>query len=114
MRAGGAAVHAAAHPREAMDRSRRVAELIVRDELRGAPHTSVNVPIGQTRRYAVVQAPLEELKEIGHHLGGSITDVVLAAATAACGSCCSRARRSCRHAAYARWCRSPDAMHRTD
>ena len=80
-RAGSAAVHAAAHPREAMDRSRRVAELIVRDELRGAPHTSLNVPIGQTRRYAVVQAPLEELKAIGHHLGGSITDVVLAAST---------------------------------
>ena len=81
VRAGSAAVHAAAHPREALDRSRRVAELIVRDELRGAPHTSLNVPIGQTRRYAVVQAPLEELKASGHHLGGSITDVVLAAAT---------------------------------
>ena len=53
----------------------------MRDELRGAPHTSLNVPIGQTRRYAVVRAPLEELKAIGHHLGGSITDVVLAAAT---------------------------------
>jgi diacylglycerol O-acyltransferase len=81
LRAGSAAVHVAAHPREALDRSRRVAELIARDELRGAPHTSLNVPIGQTRRYAVVRAPLEELKAIGHHLGGSITDVVLAAAT---------------------------------
>ena len=81
VRAGSAAVHAAAHPREALDRSRRVAELIVRDELRGAPHTSLNVPIGQTRRYAVVQAPLEELKATGHHLRASITDVVLAAAT---------------------------------
>ena len=81
VRAGSAAIHAAAHPREALDRSRRVAELIVRDELRGVPHTSLNVPIGQTRRYAVARAPLEELKAIGHHLGGSITDVVLAAAT---------------------------------
>ena len=80
-RMGSAAVHAAAHPREALDRSRRVAELIVRDELRGAPHTSLNVPIGRTRRYTVVRAPLEELKAIGHHLGASITDVVLAAAT---------------------------------
>ena len=81
VRAGSAAAHAAAHPREALDRSRRVAELIVRDELRRAPHTSLNVPIGQRRRYAVVRAPLDELKGIGHHLGGSITDVVLAAAT---------------------------------
>ena len=53
----------------------------MRDELRGAPHTSLNVPIGQRRRYAVVQAPLDELKAIGQHLGASITDVVLAAAT---------------------------------
>ena len=81
LRVGGAAIHAAAHPREALEHSRRVAELIVRDELRGAPHTSLNVPIGQTRRYAVVRAPLDELKAVSHHLGGSITDVVLAAAT---------------------------------
>ena len=53
----------------------------MRDELRGAPHTSLNVPIGQTRRYAVVRAPLEELKAIAHHLDGSVTDVVLAAST---------------------------------
>ena len=80
-RAGSAAAHAAAHPREALERSRDVAQLIVRDELRGAPRTSLNVPIGQTRRYAVVRAPLEELKAIGHHLDGSVTDVVLAAST---------------------------------
>ena len=80
-RAGGAAVRAAAHPREALEGSRQVAQLIVRDALRGAPHTSLNVPIGQTRRYAVVRAPLEELKAIAHHLDGSVTDVVLAAST---------------------------------
>ena len=34
---GGAAVYAAAHPREALERSRQVAQLIVRDELRGGP-----------------------------------------------------------------------------
>jgi diacylglycerol O-acyltransferase / wax synthase len=39
------------------------------------------VPIGQTRRYVAVRAPLEQLKAISDHLGGSITDVVLAAAT---------------------------------
>jgi len=81
LRVGSAAAHAVSHPREALDRSRRVAELIVRDELRRAPRTSLNVPIGQTRRYAVVRAPLEELKAIAENLGGSITDVVLAAAT---------------------------------
>jgi diacylglycerol O-acyltransferase len=80
-RAAGAAGRAAAHPSEALARSRELAELIVRDELRRAPHTSLNVPIGQTRRYAVVRAPLEELRAIGRHLGGSTTDVVLAAST---------------------------------
>ena len=81
LRVGSAAIHAAAHPREAFQHSRRIAELIVRDELRGAPHTSLNVPIGQTRRYAVVQAPLDDLKAISHRRGASITDVVLATAT---------------------------------
>jgi diacylglycerol O-acyltransferase len=80
-RTGSAAVRAAAHPKQTWKRSREVAQLIARDELRGAPHTSLNVPIGQTRRYAAVRAPMHELKAIGHHLGGSLTDVVLAAST---------------------------------
>ncbi len=80
-RVAGAGVHAALHPREALERSRSMAELIVRDELIGAPHTSLNVPIGSTRRFAVVSRPLTELKAICHRLGGSINDVVLAACT---------------------------------
>jgi diacylglycerol O-acyltransferase len=80
-RAGSAAVRAAAHPRETLERLREVAQLIVRDELRRAPRTSLNVPIGQTRRYAVVRAPANELKAIGRHLDASVTDVVLAAST---------------------------------
>ncbi len=80
-RVAGAGVHAALHPREALERSRSLAELIVRDELIGAPHTSLNVPIGSTRRFAVVNRPLAELKAIRGRLGGSINDVVLAACT---------------------------------
>jgi diacylglycerol O-acyltransferase / wax synthase len=76
-----AGLHAALHPRESLERSRSLAELIVRDELIGAPHTSLNVPIGSTRRFAVVNRPLDDLKEIRHRLGGSINDVVLAACT---------------------------------
>ena len=57
------------------------AELIVRDELIGAPHTSLNVPIGSTRRFAVVNRPLDEFKTIRRRLGGSINDLVLAACT---------------------------------
>jgi WS/DGAT/MGAT family acyltransferase len=80
-RVARAGMHAALHPREALERSAAVAELIVRDELIGAPHTSLNVPIGSTRRFAVVNRPLEEFKAIRRALGGSINDVVLAACT---------------------------------
>jgi WS/DGAT/MGAT family acyltransferase len=80
-RVAGAGVHAALHPREALERSRSLAELIVRDELIGAPHTSLNVPIGSTRRFAVANRPLAELNTIRRRLGGSINDVVLAACT---------------------------------
>jgi diacylglycerol O-acyltransferase / wax synthase len=80
-RAAGAGVHAVLHPRDALARSRSLADLIVRDEVIGAPHTSLNLPIGSTRRFAVVSRPLEELKAIRTRLGGSVNDVVLAACT---------------------------------
>ena len=66
----GAGAHAALHPREALERSSALAELIVRDELIGAPHTSLNVTIGSTRRFAVVNRPLDEFKAIRRALGG--------------------------------------------
>jgi diacylglycerol O-acyltransferase len=80
-RVARAGAHAALHPREALDRSRALGELLIRDELIGAPHTSLNVPIGSTRRFAVVNRPLDDLKTIRRRLGGSINDVVLAACT---------------------------------
>jgi WS/DGAT/MGAT family acyltransferase len=76
---GGA--HAAVHPRETLSRSRGLAELLVRDEIFGAPHSSLNVQIGRSRRFAVVRSSLVELKTIGRELGGSVNDVVLAACT---------------------------------
>jgi WS/DGAT/MGAT family acyltransferase len=72
-----------AHPGEAVRRARGVGELVVRDELVGAPHTSLNVPIGGSRRFAVARADLGELKAIRHRLGGSFNDVVLAVVTGA-------------------------------
>lgn len=82
VRAAAAGVHVALHPREALERSRAVADLIVHDELIAAPHTSLNVPIGATRRFEIVRAPLLELKAIRRELGGSVNDVILAACTA--------------------------------
>jgi diacylglycerol O-acyltransferase / wax synthase len=69
---------AATHPREVLSRTRAVVEMLIRDELIAAPETSLNQPIGGTRRYASVRIPLEQLQAIKSALGGKINDVVLA------------------------------------
>jgi WS/DGAT/MGAT family acyltransferase len=75
-------VGAVRHPDRGVDalrRSRALAELLVRDELIAAPHSSINVPIGGHRRLAVVVVPIDELKAIKNSLGGKLNDVVLTA-----------------------------------
>ncbi len=77
---GGAAV--ATHPsrgREALQRSRAMAEVLVKDELISAPPSSLNVPIGGKRRLGVTSASLEEIKRVKERFGGTVNDVVLAA-----------------------------------
>jgi diacylglycerol O-acyltransferase / wax synthase len=76
-----AGLHAAMHPGEAWERSRSLTEVLVRDELIGAPHTSLNLPIGSSRRFAAVSRPLAEVKAAARGLGGSVNDAVLAACT---------------------------------
>jgi diacylglycerol O-acyltransferase / wax synthase len=78
LRAASAGVRAALHPTEAFERSVAVAGL-VREEISGAPRTSLNVPIGPSRRYAIVRVPLSELRAIRDALGGSVNDVILSA-----------------------------------
>ena len=80
-------------------------DLLVRDELIAAPHSSLNVPIGATRRIATVHVGLQELKEIRAALGGKVNDVLLCAATGGLRGCCSPAARTRRARACARWCR---------
>jgi WS/DGAT/MGAT family acyltransferase len=78
----GSGIDAALHPRKVasvLSRSRSMAELIIREELIGATHTSLNEPIGGTRRLAAVGVPLDDLKRIKRELGGTVNDVVLAA-----------------------------------
>jgi len=79
--AARAGAHALMHPREALERSRAVIDLLVRDELIAAPRSSLNVPIGATRRVATVHVELEELQRVRSGLGGKVNDVVLCAAT---------------------------------
>ena len=66
----GASVQLTLHPRDTLKRSRSLLELVVRNELVAAPHTSLNVPIGATRRFRIVRAPLAELKAVGHQSRG--------------------------------------------
>jgi WS/DGAT/MGAT family acyltransferase len=56
-------------------------EVIVRDELVAAPTTSLNDPIGGKRRFETCAADLADVKRVAHALGGTVNDVVLAAAT---------------------------------
>jgi len=80
----GGTLAAARHPergREALRRSRALADVIVQDELVAAPRSSLNVPIGAKRRLAVMRVPLDDLKEVKRSLGGTVNDVILAVAT---------------------------------
>jgi WS/DGAT/MGAT family acyltransferase len=70
-------VHGVMHPREALSTARAAVEMIVREELHAAPHTSLNEPIGTRRRFDVVRVPLEDMKAIKSALGGTINDVAL-------------------------------------
>jgi diacylglycerol O-acyltransferase / wax synthase len=79
-----AGLDAVLHPsvlRDATSRGRALAELLLRNEVRAAPHSSLNGPIGKRRRYAHVDVPLDDIKRIKRELGGTVNDVVLAATT---------------------------------
>jgi WS/DGAT/MGAT family acyltransferase len=83
--AARAGVDAALHPHrlvEALDRSRALTEVLVRDELQAAPATSLNARIGGRRRYEALEVSLAEIKRIKSALGGTVNDVVLAATSA--------------------------------
>ena len=69
-----------AHPGRVLGEAAAAAKLMIREELAPAPPTSLNTPISAHRRYTVARAELSELKSIKKALGGTVNDVVLAAA----------------------------------
>jgi diacylglycerol O-acyltransferase / wax synthase len=72
------------HPHKAaemLERSRAAVQVLLRDELVGAPQSSLNCRIGSTRGFAVVRVPLADVKDIKRALGGTVNDVVLASVT---------------------------------
>ena len=78
LRGARAGLGAATHPRESFDRARAAVELVVRDEVIGAPQTSLNGPMSGTRQFAAVRLSLADVKAVKAHLGGTVNDVVLA------------------------------------
>src|SRR5450631_2469604 len=78
VRGARAGVGAALHPRESFDRVRAAVELIVHEEVIGAPRSSLNGPMSGMRKFATVRLDLAEVKATKAGLGGTVNDVVLA------------------------------------
>lgn len=78
LRGAKAGLGAALHPRDAFDKARAAVELVIRDEIIGAPQTSLNVPISGTRGYLTITRDLERVRALKDALGGTVNDVVLA------------------------------------
>ena len=68
--------------RVGLDGARGLVDLALHDELAAAPHTSLNMPLGEHRRLAVAHVELERVRTIRDALGGTVNDVVLALVTA--------------------------------
>ncbi len=81
LRGTRAGVGAALHPRESFDRARAAVELIAREEVIGAPQSSLNGPMSGTRLFDTVRLDLADVKAMKTRLGGTVNDVVLALCT---------------------------------
>jgi diacylglycerol O-acyltransferase / wax synthase len=80
-RIAGNAIDTALHPRRLLHAGQAavaMGEMLWEDEVIPAPHSTLNVPIGATRRFASVPLELPQAKEIKQSLGGTLNDVVLA------------------------------------
>jgi diacylglycerol O-acyltransferase len=83
VRGAKAGATALRHPADTLHDAMAAAELVVREELIAAPACSLNGTLSATRSYAAVHFELAELDAIRHALGGTLNDVVLAAAAGA-------------------------------
>jgi WS/DGAT/MGAT family acyltransferase len=77
----GTGVGALTHPLDMARRTEALGEMLVNNELRGAPASSLNVPIGPRRTLRAVEVSLDEVRLVKRVLGGTVNDVVLAAVT---------------------------------
>jgi WS/DGAT/MGAT family acyltransferase len=68
----------AAHPREALERARAAIDLVVKDDLISAPHTSFNTELTAARHYRTAHISIADIKQVRQRHGGTLNDVVLA------------------------------------
>jgi WS/DGAT/MGAT family acyltransferase len=80
-RGARAGLGAARHPRTTARRLQAAAELVLREEVIGAPHSSLNGAMSGTRDYATVSFDLADIKAVKNRRGGTVNDVVLAICT---------------------------------
>ncbi len=76
-----AGLEASLHPRRSLEHVAAAVDLVVREELIGAPHSSLNGPMSATRHFAAVRLDLDDVKAVKERLGGTVNDVVLALCT---------------------------------
>jgi len=84
--AARAAIHIARHPSRlvrAGEAAVAVGNVLWQDELRAKRESSLNVPIGTTRRFTSVSIDLAAVKQIKQALGGTVNDIVIALTTGA-------------------------------
>jgi WS/DGAT/MGAT family acyltransferase len=78
MRGARAGLDTALHPRRSLQHVAAAGELIVREDIIGAPHSSLNGPMSGTRHFATMRLELDDVKAVKNRLGGTVNDVVLA------------------------------------
>jgi WS/DGAT/MGAT family acyltransferase len=76
-------ISAALHPRTTIEKAVAAAELVIRQELNPAPHTSFNRELTGARHYRTARISLKDINRIREQHGGTINDVVLAACSGA-------------------------------
>jgi WS/DGAT/MGAT family acyltransferase len=84
--AARAAIHIARHPSRlvrAGEAAVAMGNVLWQDELRATRESSLNVPIGTTRRFTSVSIDLAAVKQIKQALGGTVNDIMLALTTGA-------------------------------
>ncbi len=79
LRGARAGVGVAAHPRDAISKARAAVELVIREEVFGAPQTSLNRELTGARHFRTRGLALDDVKRVRERYDATVNDVMLAA-----------------------------------